>query len=56
MKTWIITVYDDNDENYDHPIGEVDVRAVDWACASTLGDLLFDNTGRITSCNEKVNE
>lgn len=56
LRGFIITIYDEGDYNYDLPIGEVTVRALDWACASTIGDLLFDNTGRITSCKEENDE
>ena len=52
MKNYIITIYDEGDHSLDRPIGEVEVRALDWRCASKIGELMFNNTGRVTSAAE----
>jgi hypothetical protein len=56
MKTFIITIYDEGDNNYDFPLGEVEVRAFGWLGASTIGDLMFANTGLLTMAREEFEE
>ena len=52
MKTFIITIYDEGDMDHYSPIGTMEIQAVDQTCASTIGDLLFQNTNNLTIAKE----
>lgn len=52
MMKFTVTVYAENDHNYDYPVGEVDIRAADWDTAEEVADMMFNNTGRVISVKE----
>ena len=57
MNSFTIIIYDDVGENYDSyekPIGEVDIRALDYCAAQEVANLMFENTGRAVSVEENA--
>ena len=54
MNKYTITIYAENDPSYNNPIGEVDIRATDYWDAEEVAQLMFDNTGRVFTIHEVV--
>ena len=59
MNKFTIIIYDelgDHYDGYEKPIGEVDIRALDYSAAREVAKLMFENTGRVISVEENNDE